>query len=77
MALYTIIFKIKVSRTSSKVKLGQIRACLMIRPFQEKMYACAMNRTPNQDLHLQVCCYSQVLIYIYNSTFQLCYEQHT
>ena len=33
------------------------------RPFQEKMCACAMNRTPNQDLHvLQVCCYSQVLI---------------
>ena len=23
-----------------------------IRPFQEKMCACAMNRTPNQDLHV-------------------------
>ena len=33
------------------------------RPFQEKMCACAMNRTPNQDLNVQqVCCYSQVLI---------------
>ena len=33
------------------------------RPFQEKMRACAINRTPNQDLHvLQVCCYGQVLI---------------
>ena len=36
---------------------------MRLRPFQEKMCACAMNRTPNQDLHvLQVCCYSQVLI---------------
>ena len=35
----------------------------MTRPFQEKMHACAMNRTPNQDLHvLQVCYYSQILI---------------
>ena len=34
----------------------------ILRPFQEKMCACAINRTPNLDL--QVCCYSQVIYYI-------------